>query len=298
MLRFKLTALLSLDLKSLVLFERRHVWESRERERGKGEAINKWVEHSFIGQWQAAQGKSPLRHPAFKTLTHVGTPESLSLMFWLFICFSLYPAKANFSCKTEVHPQHSPCSLLCRSRTLYLGKITAAQCRRYFSLMFFSPLLKMPQGCVLSSLLMSAQVIVSGSASLNLQLTQSLTPTQSCPPRKEKFPLPTALFGSLCCSGAVAWRSLPCWWKQADFRPAWFNGDDISSSALVMVLGRFLKIKSKGTEHYNGDKQKTKGLCWLFFFLEYRNTNHERYRKHMETIQNKISSASVSLIIT
>lgn len=207
--------------KSLMLKERPHLggklFLCYNTEKKWGVVIHNWGEHSFIGRRQAAQGKSLLRHPAFKTWTHVGTSKSLSLMFWLFICFSLYPAKTNFSCRTKVHPQNSPSSLLCRSRTFYLGKITAAQCSRYFSLMFFPTFAEnTPRLCTLLSL-NEGSSHCDGHRPIKFAVDSVIVPTNLAHPEKS---LPKALFGWVCWSGTGILRSLPCWWNQPAFRPA------------------------------------------------------------------------------
>lgn len=190
------------DFKSLALLERkksvRNTVAPPQQRETQGVAVHGWLtlfKHSFIGRWQGAQGKSPLRAPAFKTLTHVGVPESLSLMFWLFIYFSLYPAKANFSCKTEVHPQHSPCSLLCRSRTFFFTWERSQQpSAGSISFMFFFPSAEnAPRLCSLPSLNECRSHCVGHRLIEICCWLSHRVSLQSCPPGEA--PLPVVLLG-------------------------------------------------------------------------------------------------------
>lgn len=81
-------------------------------------------------------------------------------------------------------------------------------------------------------------------------------------------PLQKALIGLVCWCRCGSIEVSATWMEAARLqtRLLWpcFNGDDIASSVLVIVLGLFVKIKSKGTEHYNGEKLKDYAT---FFFL-------------------------------
>lgn len=261
--------------------------------------INKWVEHSFIGQWQAAQVSSPLRHPAFKSLTHEGTPESLCL--WCFDFSSAFlcilPKQISAAGRRSTH--NIPRVAFYAAPGLFTWERSQHPIADgIIYLMFFFPLRrKCPKLCTLSSLNECSSHCV-GHRLIKFAVWFSLcVEPKSCPPGK--VPLLKALLGLVCWSGAVVSRSLPFWWKQSDFKLC-FNGDDILSSALVMVLGLFLKIKSEGTELYNGDEGKMEYdyAISLFFLSVGRNTKRERYRKNTVTIQNKISSTSISSMTT